>query len=192
MKITAEILVAAYAQGMFPMADSRGADDIQWFDADPRGILPLEGFHIPRRLQRRLRSAPYRVTRNTAFESVIRACADIRDTTWINDTIIGIYCDLHQRRLAHSVEVWQGAVLVGGLYGVALGGAFFGESMFSKEKDASKFALVHLVAHLKEKGFVLLDTQMVTPVTAQFGAVEIGRGDYHERLRVALEETVFF
>jgi leucyl/phenylalanyl-tRNA---protein transferase len=191
MNITPEILVHAYAQGLFPMADSREAAGLRWYDADPRGILPLETFHVPRRLARTLKAKPFTLTVNRAFDQVLRACG-AREETWINADIAELYGEMHRRRLAHSVEAWDGEELAGGLYGVALGGAFFGESMFTRKTDAGKAALVHLVERLKDKGFILLDTQMVTPATAAFGAIEIKKSDYLPRLQAALERTAFF
>lgn len=188
--LTPALLVRAYAQGIFPM----GMDDgtIGWFSPDPRGILPLETFHASARLRRtwrarRIASGPFEVRFDTAFEAVMRACGEDReDGSWISEDIIASYCALHARGLAHSVEVWQGARLVGGLYGVHLGAAFFGESMFHRETDASKVALVALVEHLRARGFLLLDIQWVTDHLARFGAVEISAEEYLDRLGKAL------
>ena len=152
MKIEPELLLETYAAGIFPMAERRDSPSLFWVDPELRGILPLESFHVPKRLQRTLQKGTFRVTFDEAFEAVIRACAEPsaeRPDTWINDAIIETYCALHRRGYAHSVECWQGEALAGGLYGVALGGAFFGESMFSREKDASKVALARLVERLK-------------------------------------------
>jgi leucyl/phenylalanyl-tRNA--protein transferase len=189
--LTPALLVRAYAQGIFPM----GMDDgtIGWFSPDPRGILPLETFHVSARLQRtwrarRLASGPFEIRSDTAFEAVMRACGEDReDGSWISEDIIAAYCALHAHGLAHSVEVWQGERLVGGLYGVHLGAAFFGESMFHRETDASKVALVALVEHLCARGFLLLDIQWVTDHLARFGAVEIPAEEYLDRLGEALE-----
>jgi leucyl/phenylalanyl-tRNA--protein transferase len=186
--IPPDLLVSAYASGWFPMAVGR---EIQWFSPDPRGILPLERVHVSRRLARVVRKGTFRIEINRAFVEVMRACAaDDRDPedpgTWINEEIIESYSALHARGMAHSVEAWRGDRLVGGLYGVALRGAFFGESMFFRETDASKVALVALVARLRSRGYVLLDTQWVTPHLEQFGAIEIPRSDYLQRLARSL------
>lgn len=182
--IDPELLLRAYALGWFPMGTGRRGR-IEWFSPDPRGILPLETFHAPSRLARLVRQDRFRIRIDTAFEAVMRACA-ARDETWITDEIVGSYVALHHAGVAHSVEAWQDDVLVGGLYGVALGGAFFGESMFHTVTDASKVALVALVDRLKARGFMLLDTQWVTPHLAQFGGIEIPRAAYLERLSAAL------
>jgi leucyl/phenylalanyl-tRNA--protein transferase len=186
--IPSRLLVAAYASGWFPMA-SEG--EIRWYSPDPRGILPLDEVHIPRRLVRVVRTGRFRIEIDRAFVDVIRACAaDERDRedpgTWIDDEIIESYTALHEAGIAHSVETWIDDRLVGGLYGVALGGAFFGESMFHHETDASKVALVALVERLRSRGYRLLDTQWVTPHLEQFGAVEIPREDYLRRLEQSL------
>lgn len=188
--LTPELLLNAYAQGYFPMAESRTSEELFWFNPEERGIIPLERFHIPRSLQKFMRLCPYRLTVDTAFTNVIRACAETprhhESGTWINDPIIQLYSDLHQRGYAHSVECWQGDELVGGLYGVSLGGAFFGESMFSRSENASKLALVALVSILREAGYTLLDTQYVNPHLRQFGVVAIPKADYLLRLNNAL------
>ena len=186
--IPSRLLVAAYASGWFPMA-SEG--EIRWYSPDPRGILPLDAVHFPRRLARVVRSGRFRIEVDRAFVDVMRACAaDERDRedpgTWIDDEIIESYTALHEAGIAHSVEAWIDDRLVGGLYGVALRGAFFGESMFHHETDASKVALVALVERLRSRGYVLLDTQWVTPHLEQFGAVEIPREDYLRRLEQSL------
>ena len=190
-----DILLRAYAVGLFPMAEHRDDAALYWIDPEKRGILPLESFHIPRRLRRKVRQRRFDVRCNTAFEAVIRECsapgAD-RDETWINDEIIDLYIELHDMGRAHSVECWRDGNLVGGLYGVVLGAAFFGESMFSAETDASKVALVHLVARLRKGGFRLLDTQFVTRHLYQFGAVEIHRSGYRQLLADALDATAKF
>ncbi|MCE2510689.1 MAG: leucyl/phenylalanyl-tRNA--protein transferase [Alphaproteobacteria bacterium] len=190
MTIQPELLLETYAAGIFPMAERRDSPDLFWVDPELRGILPLDGFHVPQRLRRTLQKGPFHVTCDRAFEAVIQACAEPspeRPDSWINDAIIETYCALHRKGHAHSVECWHGEALAGGLYGVALGGAFFGESMFSREKDASKVALVHLVERLKAGGFTLLDIQFVTDHLRQFGAVEIPRDVFHERLKEALK-----
>jgi leucyl/phenylalanyl-tRNA---protein transferase len=185
------LLAAAYEAGFFPMAMDDGS--IQWFSPDPRGILPLDGFHAPRRLLRVIRSRRFEVTVDRAFRDVVRGCAaDREEGTWINDEILESYCALHERRMAHSVEVWSGTDLAGGLYGVALKGAFFGESMFHRASDASKVALAALVARLRERGFRLLDVQWLTPFLAGCGAIEIPRVDYLGCLQEALLAGVRF
>ena len=186
--IPARLLVRAYASGWFPMATD---GEIRWYSPDPRGILPLDAVHIPRRLTRVVRQGTFRIEIDRAFGDVIRACAsDDRDPSdpgsWIDDEIIESYTALHEQGIAHSVETWLGDRLVGGLYGVALRGAFFGESMFHREADASKVALVALVERLRARGYALLDTQWVTPHLEQFGAVEIPRQDYLRRLEQSL------
>lgn len=186
--IPARLLVRAYASGWFPMATD---GEIRWYSPDPRGILPLDAVHIPRRLTRVVRQGTFRIEIDRAFGDVIRACAsDDRDPSdpgsWIDDEIIQSYTALHEQGIAHSVETWLGDRLVGGLYGVALRGAFFGESMFHREADASKVALVALVERLRARGYALLDTQWVTPHLEQFGAVEIPRQDYLRRLEQSL------
>ena len=191
-----EMLLNCYRQGVFPMADSR--DDMNLFLISPehRGILPLEGFHIPRRLKRTVRREPFRVTVDLAFNRVIEACAEDvpdRPTTWINVPIQNLYSALHRQGYAHSIECWnKDGWLVGGLYGVALGGAFFGESMFSRETDASKVALVHLVARLIHGGFELLDAQFHNPHLEQFGLEEIEKAEFLKRLNSALSKEADF
>jgi leucyl/phenylalanyl-tRNA--protein transferase len=194
-RLTPEIVLRAYAAGIFPMAESREDAKLYWIDPETRGILPLGSFHLPRRLRRTLRLKPYEVRADTAFEEVLRSCAeptDRRPNTWINEEIMGLYAGLHAMGHAHSVECRRGGKLVGGLYGVSLGAAFFGESMFSRETDASKVALVHLVARLRRGGFKLLDTQFVTPHLRQFGAVDISRDAYHRRLAEAMNTRASF
>ena len=183
------LLLSAYAQGVFPMGMPDG--EIGWFSPDPRGIIPLETFHVPHGLAKTLKRQPFEVRIDTAFAEVIRACAK-RDNTWIDDEILASFDALHRAGHAHSVEAWREDRLAGGLYGVALGGAFFGESMFHNETDASKVALHALVQHLRERRFVLLDTQWITPHLATFGAVEIPRREYLHRLKQAIRmERVF-
>ena len=179
-----DLLLQAYAQGMFPMAMESG--ELGWFSPDPRGIIPITGFHVPHGMKKLLRDVPFEIRINTAFTTVMRGCAQ-RDTTWINDAIVRSYVRLHELGYAHSVEAWQGRRLAGGLYGVAIGGAFFGESMFSREAGASKFALCALVQRLDARGFKLLDTQWVTEHLRMFGACEISRSEYLHRLRGALK-----
>ena len=191
LEVTPDLLLRAYGAGVFPMAESRQSDRLYWLDPALRGVLPIdEGFHLPRRLRRTALSARFTVSADRDFMGVIRGCAEPapgRMDTWINPQIESLFGALHERRAAHSVETWQDGRLVGGLYGVALGGAFFGESMFSRVTDASKVALVHLVARLRLCGFVLLDTQFLTSHLARFGAVEIPKAAYKQRLADALE-----
>jgi leucyl/phenylalanyl-tRNA---protein transferase len=190
--IPVDALLNAYASGWFPMAVAPG--DIRWYSPDPRGIIPLETFHVPSRLARTLRARPFEIRVNTRFRDVIEGCAERADEdgNWIDREIIESYCALHARGFAHSVEVWRDDGLVGGLYGVALGGAFFGESMFHRATDASKAALVALVDRLRGRGFTLLDTQWVTDHLLQFGAVEITRRRYLRRLDAALTVDASF
>lgn len=183
-RLTPELLVRAYCQGLFPMADARDGV-IRWYAPDPRAIIPLAAFHIPRSLARTVRRGRFTVTVNAAFPEVMRACA-ARDETWISEEIIRSYTSLHRLGLAHSVETWQEGELAGGLYGVALGGAFFGESMFSRITDASKVALVALVERLRERSYTLLDTQFLTEHLARFGAVAVPRTRYLALLAEAL------
>jgi leucyl/phenylalanyl-tRNA---protein transferase len=193
--LTPEILLQAYAAGIFPMAESADDADLFWVDPKRRGIIPLDAFHVPRRLKRLLRRGRFTVRADTAFTAVMRGCAEASETrpsTWINDEILRLYSALYARGMAHSVECWHGSELVGGLYGVALGAAFFGESMFSRVTDASKVALVHLVARLRLGGYRLLDTQFLTPHLAQFGAIEISRARYHRLLAEALRYRAVF
>jgi leucyl/phenylalanyl-tRNA--protein transferase len=187
--LTPEILLRAYSVGLFPMAESRDDPNLFWVDPEMRGILPLDDFHISRRLARTVRRNVYTVIVDRDFEAVIRACAEPgkgRQSTWINDQIIALYTRLNRMGYAHSVESYEDGILVGGLYGVSLGGAFFGESMFSIRTDASKVALVHLVARLKAGGYTLLDTQFVTDHLLQFGAEEMPRDEYRALLEAAL------
>lgn len=200
-KITPEMLLRAYAIGIFPMAEARNDPELYWIDPEQRGILPLEKFHVPRSLKKTVRQGlakaegEFTVTCDRAFEAVISGCAAPapgRGQTWINDTIFDLCRQLFVMGHAHSVEVWNGEALVGGLYGISLGGAFFGESMFSRATDASKVALVHLVARLKYGGFSLLDTQFVTRHLGRFGAIEIPRDDYRQQLNSALARPASF
>ncbi len=193
--LTPALLLRAYAIGIFPMAESARDAELFWVDPERRGVLPLDRFHLPRRLRRILSSERYETRCDTDFASVIRGCAEPtaeRPKTWINDEIVQLYTALHRLGFAHSVETWHEGELVGGLYGVALGGAFFGESMFSRMTDASKVALAQLVVRLRRGGFLLLDTQFVTPHLAQFGAIEISRAAYRHSLERALAATAHF
>lgn len=178
------LVIRAYAAGIFPMADADGS--IHWYAPDPRAILEHDQLHISRSLRATLRKGLYEVRMDTAFEAVMRGCA-ARRVTWINEAFISTYTRLHEMGLAHSVEAWQHGKLVGGLYGVSLGGAFMGESMFSRATDASKVCLVALVEHLKTRGYVLHDTQFLTPHLRSLGVREIPRADYEQRLRAALQ-----
>lgn len=183
------MLLDAYASGLFPMAEDREDPRLYWVDPDMRGIIPIEGFHIPRRLRRTVRQDPFAVTVDQDFRAVIEACAEAapgRRSTWINEEIVHVYTELHRLGAAHSVECRRDGELVGGLYGVSLKSAFFGESMFSRATDASKVALVHLVARLKAGGYRLLDAQFVTDHLTQFGIREIPRTAYHRLLGRAL------
>ena len=193
--IPSDLLLAAYSSGWFPMADEAGT--ISWYSPDPRGVMPLDTFHAPSRLQRTMRRSTLQVRIDTVFADVMRACAEAEREgedggTWISDEIIASYCALHALGHAHSVEVHDGDRLVGGLYGVALGGAFFGESMFHTATDASKIALVALIDRLRDRGFTLLDTQWVTPHLQQFGAVEIPRPVYLKQLEASLSVEASF
>jgi leucyl/phenylalanyl-tRNA--protein transferase len=186
---TPEDLIACYQQGVFPMADARTDERIFLIDPEQRGVQPLDGFHIPKRLARTVRAEPYQVRIDTAFDAVVEACAAPgpgRPETWINRPIQALYKVLFTRGQAHTVECWDEGDLVGGLYGVSVGAAFFGESMFSRQRDASKVALVHLVARLKTGGYHLLDMQFLTPHLAQFGAEDIAKPEYQRRLAAAL------
>jgi leucyl/phenylalanyl-tRNA--protein transferase len=185
LPVTPELVLRAYAAGVFPMADNAGADEIFWVDPRKRGILPLHRFHLSRSLRKRLLKGGYRVRVDQAFAAVVDACA-ARDETWINDTIRDLYLGLHRIGHAHSVEVWIDGELAGGLYGVRLGGAFFGESMFSHARDASKIALVYLVARLRAGGFTLLDTQFTTPHLEALGARTVTKARYHALLDRAI------
>ncbi|MEZ5690136.1 MAG: leucyl/phenylalanyl-tRNA--protein transferase [Rickettsiales bacterium] len=196
--ISWEFLLAAYANGYFPMAESKNSDSIYWMYPETRGIIQLDKFHTPRSLSKIIKKNLFTITANKAFERVIRHCAetsDKRKDTWINQQIIELYCELYNYGFAHSVECWQKSadeykkepILVGGLYGVAIGGAFFGESMFSNVSNASKIALVHLVEILKESGYILLDTQFTNDHLKQFGVIEINRNDYLKQLSEALK-----
>ena len=185
-EITAETLLMAYASGVFPMAESRDDPEIFWVDPARRGILPLDGFRLSRSLARTIRQGRFEVTFDDDFAAVLEGCAD-RDETWINPAIAALYRRLHALGLAHSVEVREAGALVGGVYGVTLGRAFFGESMFSRARDASKVALAYAVAMLRGDGYALFDTQFLTDHLASLGGVEVSRAEYHRRLRAALD-----
>lgn len=184
-KLTPSLLLRAYRMGAFPMAHPKRDNAVYWHTPDPRGVLPLEEFHVPGTLAKQVRRDLFCVTSDRAFCDVIRACAD-RETTWISGDIERAYTELHEHGHAHSVECWQDGQLAGGLYGVSLGGAFFGESMFYRVSNASKVALVHLVGRLRAAGFRLLDTQYATPHLEQFGVVEIPKEKYEKQLDEAL------
>ncbi len=184
-EISAALLLRAYQMGLFPMAESREDERVFWMNPEARGVLPLEGFHLSRSLARSLRRTSWRASLNEDFSGVLEACAE-REETWINPTIHRLYCELHDWGFAHSLELWEGEALVGGVYGVAMGQAFFGESMFSRRRDASKMALAWLVAHLQACGFRLFDTQFLTDHLASLGAEEIPRAAYLARLEAAL------
>jgi leucyl/phenylalanyl-tRNA---protein transferase len=189
IRLTPDILLEAYAAGIFPMAETADDPELFWVDPTRRGILPLDGIHVPRRLARLVRQERFVVRCDSAFDAVMRGCAESnekRPNTWINAEILRLYGALFARGSAHSVECWLDGELVGGLYGVSIGAAFFGESMFSRVTDASKIALVHLAARLRLGGFRLLDTQFLTPHLAQFGGIEISRARYHRLLSEAL------
>jgi leucyl/phenylalanyl-tRNA---protein transferase len=189
--IDSALLLSAYRKGLFPMGLENG--EIGWFSPDPRGILPLETFHVPSRLARVIRRGMFSVRIDTRFPDVMRACAEDREEgTWINEEIVESYIALHRLGFAHSVEVWRGDDLAGGLYGVHLGRVFFGESMFHRVTDASKVALATLVDRLRQRGFVLLDIQWVTPHLEQFGAIEVPREEYLRRLAVAMDGKASF
>ncbi|MGF1605782.1 MAG: leucyl/phenylalanyl-tRNA--protein transferase [Rhodothalassiaceae bacterium] len=188
-EITPELVLRAYACGLFPMADDRHAEEMFWVDPERRGVLPLDQFHLARSLKKAIRQDRFVVTADEAFDQVILACAEARpgrESTWINDEIIRLYTELNRLGAAHSVECWQNGRLVGGLYGVDLAGAFFGESMFHRTTDASKVALAHLVARLSAGGYCLLDCQFITGHLASLGAIEISKASYRRQLKQAL------
>ncbi|WP_312224034.1 leucyl/phenylalanyl-tRNA--protein transferase [Rhizobium rhizoryzae] len=188
--ITPEILLRAYSIGLFPMAESADDPEVFWVEPELRGIIPLDAFHVSKSLHKAVRQQAFSIRRNTAFEAVMAGCAESapdRATTWINSTIRSLYKQLHAMGHAHSVEAWDGDQLVGGLYGVSLGAAFFGESMFSRRTNASKICLVHLVNHLRANDFQLLDTQFTTDHLKTFGAIDITKQDYLELLKAAVE-----
>ncbi len=187
--LTPEFLLRAYVNGFFPMGDEDGT--IQWYWPDPRAIIDLKRFHLSKRLARTVRQGTFTIVVDRDFEGVMRGCAD-RKETWINEPIISVYTALHRMGKAHSIEAYQGDTLVGGMYGVSLGGAFMGESMFSRRTDASKVCLVHLVERLHRRGYTLFDVQLINPHLVQFGAVEIPRGQYLRRLRWAIRQPCRF
>ncbi|GBQ62471.1 leucyl/phenylalanyl-tRNA--protein transferase [Ameyamaea chiangmaiensis NBRC 103196] len=199
MEVTPDLLLGAYAAGYFPMAPDAASDELEWFDPPMRGVIPLDRFHLPRRLRRTvlagLASGVPEVRIDHDFAGMVAACAEPgpgRESTWISPRIAALYCALHARGHAHSVEVWADGALTGGLYGVSLGGAFFGESMVSRQRDASKIALVHLVARLRIAGFTVLDTQFGTAHLARFGCVEIPADAYRGALARAIGQPVRF
>ncbi len=185
-EITSDLLLRAYSIGLFPMAEDQNSKHLFWVEPEQRGVFPLDGLKISRSLAKTVRADVFELVADRAFERVIRACAD-RDKTWINAEILRLYCELHERGHAHSIEAYRQGELVGGLYGVSLGAAFFGESMFHVERDASKTALIHLVARLRLGGYRLLDSQFLTSHLANLGAVEIPRAVYRARLAQAIE-----
>ena len=190
--ITPEILLRAYSIGLFPMAESADDPEIFWVEPDVRGVLPLDDFHVSKSLAKAIRRKPFDIRFNHDFDAVIAACAEEtrgRPSTWINQTIRSLYSTLHRFGHAHSVVAWDGDEMVGGLYGVSLGSAFFGESMFSRRTDASKICLVHLVDRLREKGFTLLDTQFTTEHLKTFGAIDVPKDDYAHMLAAAMESA---
>jgi len=190
LEITPQVLLKAYTCGIFPMAESADDPQLYWIEPQARGVLPLDQVRVPKRLRRTIRQERYQIRIDTDFAGVIAGCAAPkpgRRTTWINDRIRKLYRELHRLGYCHTVEVWDGERLVGGLYGVALGGAFFGESMFSEVRDASKIALIYLCARLIYGGFVLLDTHFVTDHLRQFGTIEVDRAEFHRQLEAALK-----
>lgn len=194
-KISPEIMIQAYAAGIFPMAETSESKGIFWLSPDPRAILPLDKIHIPKRLRRRMRSRPFSVTTDQAFEQTVLGCAKatpVRPQTWINPQLHQLYLQLHHQGFAHSLECWQNQQLAGGIFGIALNGAFFGESMFTCVPDASKIALLHLIARLRTGGFLLFDIQFTTSHLKRFGAIELSRKFYLNQLVRAMEQTADF
>ncbi len=198
--LTPDLLLSAYTQGIFPMAENANTQYVHWVCPEMRGQLSIDNMHVPKRLKKTVRQmkisgCPYEIRINTSFEEVIQACAEEtggRQETWINQKIVEAYCTLHERGHAHSVECWQEGELCGGLYGLAIGGAFFGESMFSRRRDTSKVSLVHLAARLKHAGYEILDTQFTNPHLEQFGVYEIPHDEYIEQLEKVLEKPCVF
>ncbi|RPE71842.1 leucyl/phenylalanyl-tRNA--protein transferase [Pacificibacter maritimus] len=190
-ELTPQMMLNAYANGVFPMSEHQDDPEVFWVDPTDRGIFPLDQFHISRSLAKVIRSECFDIRINTCFDAVVEGCAD-RPETWINDTIFNLYRQLHAAGFCHSIEVFQDNDLVGGVYGLTLGTAFFGESMFSRRKNASKVALAYTVARLRRTGFTLFDTQFITPHLASLGAIEIPRAEYHHLLDKALETRADF
>ena len=189
--MTPELLLRAYAKGIFPMADSRDSPEIHWIDPLRRGVFPLDRFHVSRSLRRQIAREPFRISFDTDFGAVVGGCA-ARSETWINDEISELYDLLHRDGFAHSAEVWEGELLVGGVYGVVIGAAFFGESMFSRRTGASKIALTYLIDRLRTGGFTLFDTQFLTDHLASLGATEVSRSAYHKMLKSAVSAEARF
>ncbi len=190
--ITVDMLLRAYSIGLFPMAEAADDPELFWVEPDLRGIIPLNDFHVSKSLAKAIRKKPFDIRFDTAFSAVMDGCAaeaPDRPNTWINETIRKLYTELHEIGHAHSVEAWEGDELVGGLYGVSLGAAFFGESMFSRRTNASKICLVHLVERLREKGFVLLDTQFTTEHLKTFGAIDVPKDEYTKMLDLAVNQA---
>ena len=190
VEITPELIVRAYQAGIFPMAEDATDTDLFWVSPDMRGIIPLDGFHLSKSLRKSMRNSGWDIRVDTDWNGIVEGCATVgedRQTTWINGTIRSVYGELFRRGIAHTVEVWDGDDLVGGLYGLAIGAAFFGESMFHRRTNASKMAMAHLVARLKAGGFELLDTQFLTDHLASLGGIEIPRTEYEDRLSLALQ-----
>ncbi|MDX1743797.1 MAG: leucyl/phenylalanyl-tRNA--protein transferase [Ruegeria sp.] len=191
MSLSPDLLLHGYSIGIFPMAEHRNAAELFWVDPKFRGVFPLDGFHVSRSLARRIRKCGFSVTINQDFAGVVDGCAD-RSDTWINAELRDLYLKIHHSGQAHSLEIWEGDQLVGGVFGVTLGAAFFGESMFSRRKDASKIALTYLVDRLRQTGFRLFDTQFLTAHLASLGAIEIPRSQYRQELEVAINASADF
>lgn len=192
VEITPELIVRAYRSGIFPMAEDAADDDLFWVSPEERGIIPLDGFHASKSLRKAMRKSNWTIRVDSDWDGIVEGCATVgtdRHTTWINHTIRSVYGELFRRGIAHTVEIWDGGELVGGLYGLAIGAAFFGESMFHRRTDASKMAMAHLVERLKAGGFELLDTQFLTDHLASLGGLEIPRAEYEDRLTRALQRT---
>lgn len=195
LELSPDLIVRAYKAGIFPMAEDAEATDLFWVCPEERGIMPLDGFHVSKSLRKRIKSTNWQVKADTNFAATIHGCANYgteRQSTWINPTIIALYGELFARGICHTVEVWDGDELIGGLYGLSIGAAFFGESMFHRQTDASKIALVHLVARLKVGGYTLLDTQFITPHLASMGGIEIPREQYEVMLAKAIGQQADF